>query len=147
MMNSYTFKQSVTFTEHNFQSRIGDLCIYHTDTQHLVTYREDALAAQFPVRQIALDSMEEKGWLVRTQAPELEKKVEIDEVVVPVTEEVFDQTIKDEDTQEVLESGSTEELVENDTDDSVDNDEEETEVEEGSAEDKPKRRGGRPKKK
>lgn len=63
-MKSYLFHKPVAFSEHNFQARQNDLCVYNRDTKHLVIYREDNIITQFSMSKMAMDTMEERGWLV-----------------------------------------------------------------------------------
>lgn len=157
-MKPYTFKQSVAFSDHNFQSRIGDTCVFHSAKESLVIYREDSLIAQFPLRKIALEAMEQKGWLVPTvetkvvvTAPPVEEKKE-EKIAAPEStdDKKEEEPIKDvEKVDENQDDGVDEESTNSDTDNTSDGDLEEDEPEVSSlevVEEPKKRKGGRPKK-
>jgi hypothetical protein len=135
-MKSYTFAYSVAFTDHSYQSKVGDTCVYNADTESLVVYREDNLLTQFQIRNVAVDSMEEKGWLkTASKEPVKTPEVVVETVVVPAVDSVVPVVeVEDETTEEVEEVGENTEEVETET------------TEEAKTEAVVKR-GGRPKKK
>ena len=149
MMQSYVFEAPVSFSEHHFQARLGDVCVYNRKTKHLVIYRDENIITQFDISNTAIEAMEARKWLCKVTAP---KKDEEFTVVSdsPKTEKVELEVKKEEveDIKEEVEDTSNNEEVSDSTEDEEGEDPQDEQFENPESTDvvKEKRKGGRPKK-
>ena len=157
MMQSYVFEAPVSFSEHNFQARLGDICVYNKKTKHLVIYRDENIIIQFDISTTAIDSMEARKWIVKSVTKEkveepaavatIEKVEET--TAVPVLEKVEDEIVPNTpELEKEITPDPDDEFFDKESE--VDSNIEESDLElEDEVLDQPvieKKKGGRPKK-